>query len=172
MNGGIWLDNGGHHLGRKLPILMAGILFNDTGMLNITDGTKNRLFQEDLQTWYVTQDDVGRPLLHTDGNPRVEYIQEDLGIAEWGEKHTTSPARDGRNWDTSYRDIVGSSILGHILVARLLEGETIWNWPALFDYSDRYWEIEKSIFDANSINPFTRSMWYEYSECAKNQQCQ
>lgn len=57
--GGYWPSDGGHGMGRKAPILFAGKLLNVSGMINI--GTSNR-FQEDDQTFYISQADVDRAL--------------------------------------------------------------------------------------------------------------
>jgi hypothetical protein len=55
-----WKSNGGHASGRKLPILYAGFLLNDPGMLAIgtsynsltSGGDCDRYFGEDGQTYY------------------------------------------------------------------------------------------------------------------------
>jgi len=168
--GGTWRDNGGHMLGRKLPMLLAGVILNDQDIINMANGEKNLIFQEDRQTWTVSDSDVGKYVLYTDQKPRETYKLEDIGMPEWGEKHTSAESRDDRRWEAGYRKIVGSSILGHILTARLLDAVSLWNWPALFEYSDRFWAIEKdNTATANSINSFTKNMWLEYSHCAKSQ---
>ena len=161
--GGIWTDDGGHMHGRKLPILLAGLVLNDADMLAIGT-TKPNSFQEDRQTWFVTQYDVGRPLYTADGRPREEYIQEDVGIPEWGEKHFQQPNRDGRNWDAYYRRIVGHSILAHVLTANILNLRQRWNWEPLFQYIDRYWLIEKDVYSSGggNITTFHKNMWIAY----------
>src|SRR5690606_28267276 len=70
----------------------------------------------------------------------------------------------GRNWNAYYRTVAGSSTIGHILTARLMGLERKWNWPATFDYYDRYWSKEKnnSSTSANAIQPFVASMWKAY----------
>jgi hypothetical protein len=78
-----WVANGGHQMGRKLPILFAGAMLHDADMLAIGEKSGDYLysvkpgggyygrgdrppdyisFQEDEQTFYVTASDVGRPL--------------------------------------------------------------------------------------------------------------
>ncbi|HEY0946205.1 MAG TPA: immunoglobulin domain-containing protein [Opitutaceae bacterium] len=159
--GGVWEDLGGHNQGRKMPMVLAGMMLGDADILALADGSK-KIFQEDRQTWYVTAADVGRDLYTADGRPREEYIAADVGIPEWGEMHTRQPNRDGRNWDAYYRDIVGSSYLGHMLTARLMKAEGVWKWPAAFDYADRYWSKEKGSATSaagNSIRPFVHAMW-------------
>ena len=166
--GAAWMNDGGHNHGRKMPLLLAATLLGDDAMLAYTDGSAKRIFQEDQQTWYVAAEDVQRPLHAADGRTRMTYLPADVDLAEWGEKHATDPGRDGRNWDIRYRTIVGGSILGHVLTARLMGVEPIWNWPALFDYSDRYWQNEKSsrTNEKNAIGSFVHAMWnaYRHSE--------
>jgi hypothetical protein len=167
--GAIWVDNGGHGHGRKMPLIFAGMMLGDGNMLALADGSK-KIFQEDRQTWYVTTADVGRELYTGDGRPRVPYIAADVGLAEWGEKHMTQPNRDGRNWDAYYRNVVGHSILAHALVARLMGAQTHWKWPAFFDYTDRYWATEKATNTGlgNLIQPFVHAMWTTYRATAAN----
>ncbi len=161
--GGVWPAGGGHNHGRKMPLLLAGAVLGDRDMLAYADGRK-LLFQEDRQTFYVTQADVGRPLYVADGRPREIYRASDVGIAEWGEKHFPEPRWDGRNWNSYYRTIAGSSTIGHVLTARLMGLAETWNWPAAFDYYDRYWahEHRNASRGANCIQPFVAAMWSAY----------
>jgi hypothetical protein len=163
-NGGRWSNDGGHNMGRKMPLLLAGATLRSADILTYGDASKHFIFQDDQQTWYVTQADVGRKLYTADGRPREEYIQADVGIAEWGEKHSGNPERDGRNWNAYYRDVAGAPTAGHLLVARLMGLEKTWNWSAAFDYYDRFWSIEgpKTTTGANTIRPFVKAMWNAY----------
>ncbi|HEY0947679.1 MAG TPA: hypothetical protein VGD81_20520 [Opitutaceae bacterium] len=158
--GGTWQDLGGHNQGRKMPMVLAGMMLGDSNILALADGSK-KIFQEDRQTWYVTTADVGRTLYTADGRPREKYISADVGIAEWGEQHTRQPNRDGRNWDAYYRDVCGHSFLGHALAARLMKAETQWAWAPFLDYADRYWAKEKASATGvgNAIRPFIHAMW-------------
>lgn len=137
--GGIWEDLGGHNQGRKMPLLLAGLALNDSAVLAYANPASHNIFQDDRQTWYVVQYDVGRVLYTADGRPREQYIQADVGLPEWGEQHTRAEQRDGRNWDASYRDICGQTFAAHALAAQLTTGaRTTWNHQAFFDYADRY----------------------------------
>jgi hypothetical protein len=49
-----WPAFGGHRSGRKLPIIFAGILLNNSGMKNVSAADPNQ-FGEDMQTVYVNQ---------------------------------------------------------------------------------------------------------------------
>jgi hypothetical protein len=60
-----WYGDGGHNSGRKFPILFAGYMLNDSGMLGIGSLT-NFHFQEDDQTFYVDAANVGRYFADTD----------------------------------------------------------------------------------------------------------
>jgi hypothetical protein len=49
-----WPALGGHRSGRKLPIILAGILLGDEGMKNVSASFPNK-FGEDMQTLYINQ---------------------------------------------------------------------------------------------------------------------
>ncbi len=163
-NGGYWADLGGFNMGRKMPMILAGLALNDPKILAYGNAKstdpKGMIFQDDLQTFYVTKEDVSRPLYHVDGRPREEYIEADIGLAEWGEQHTGQPRRDGRNWDSYYRNICYNSMFGHCLAARLTPGAVeAWNWPPFFDYLDRAFPHADK-----STPPFVRNMWTAYRD--------
>ena len=165
--GNNWKEGGGLNQGRKWPILFAGLMLDDANMKNI--GFSSTTFQEDLQTWNVTQSDVGRALYHGDGRPREEYLQEDVGLPEWGEQHTKQPERDGRNWDAVYREIFGISMPGIILSAQMMGQKNAWNHDALFDYIDRWVDVQtqyigNSTTEAYRVygSDFIKNMWKAY----------
>jgi hypothetical protein len=163
--GAIWVGYGGHNQGRKLPLILAGMALNDTNILIYADARKQFVFQEDHQTWYVTQYDVGRVLYTADDRLREQYIQEDVGIPEWGEQHAKAPNRDGRNWNAYYRGNVYASTMGHALAARLIPGAvSLWNWSAYFDYMDRAFSIDgmNAGTSVDSIQPYVANMWNAY----------
>jgi len=163
--GGKWEDLGGHNPGRKMPMILAGLALNDKNILTYGNAADHFIFQEDRQTWYVTGNDVGRPLYTADKRPREQYISADVGIAEWGEQHTRQPVRDGRNWDSYYRDICYSAMTGHALAAHLTPGAVeLWNWPAFFDYIDRAFATsgKGAGGGSNTISPYVAAMWKAY----------
>jgi hypothetical protein len=165
-DGGSWPDFGCHMHGRKLPILMAGLILNDAEMLDIVDASKHFIFQEDRQTWFVEQRDVGRKVRQEPPKyPRKTYLPKDIGMPEWGIHHIRQEQQDDQCWTALYRNIVGTSILGHVLVARLLGAESLWNWPPLFAYIDRFWEMDKDrTSGANKIPSFVKNMWFAYGD--------
>lgn len=169
--GAIWEGYGGHNQGRKMPLLLAGLALSDPSILEYADAAKHFIFQEDHQTWYVTQKDVGRALTTKDNRPREPYLPEDIGIAEWGEQHARAENRDGRNWNAYYRDICVGSEMGHALAARLTPGAVeVWKWPAFFDYMDRAFGIDQANAkpNTNTIPPFVVNMWKAYRKAPPN----
>lgn len=159
--GHFWYGGGGHGHGRKWPMLFAGIMLNDTDILEFTNagGYRHRwnspdwvgepghpVFQEEQQTFYVTQEDVDQARHDADGRYRQPYTESMIGLPEWGESHVANPRRDGANWSVRYRDIMSNSIMGHVLAAIMFintgqNGATareLWNWEAIFDYTDRW----------------------------------
>ncbi len=163
--GGNWIAGGGHDQGRKMPMLLAGVVLGDPNIVALADG-QNLLFQEDQQTFHVGWPDIGRLLYSLDGRLRLPYLPSMLGLAEWGEKHADAPAYDGSNWDVPYRTVSGSSTIGHVLCAHLMGLEQAWDWPATFDYYDRYWSIEgpNAGGGANSIQLFVAGLWQAYRQ--------
>ncbi len=94
------------------------------------------------------------------------YSPIDLTMPEAGEQHYTQASLDGRNWASMYyRDIIGSSYIGNGLAAMLMTGTPIaydvWNWPAHFDYCDRYFP-NKIEGGGSNIPAFHKAMWSGY----------
>jgi hypothetical protein len=167
--GGVWVDNGGHSMGRKMPMILAGLALDDPDILDYADAQDHRLFAEDRQTWYVTQEDVGRtlkPETNPDRPARETYLQSDVGTAEWGIQHTAQKSLDNRRWDAIYRDICYAPQMGHALAAHLTNGAVgAWNWPAFFDYQDRVFSLRGANANSenpNTIQPFVAAMWNAY----------
>jgi hypothetical protein len=162
--GGVWLDLGGHNHGRKMPMLLAGLALNDPNILRVADAARSMIFQEDRQTFFVSQADVDRELYQADGDDRKPYTSDMIGMPEWGEQHTRQPNRDSSGWGADYR-WVGSGFMGHALMAHLTPGAVdAWNWPAFFEYTDRYESISGTTTGTNGVKPFVRSMWTAYRQ--------
>lgn len=171
--GQIYTDNGAQNNGRKAPLVLAAMALNDPQMKQWADGGKrvpNKVgypvqpFAEDSQTWVVTDVDVGR-VLDNSTRPRVTYAREQVGLPEWGERHTTDPKQDTSAWGDGYR-WVGASQLGCALAVRMIPGGvSAWNHQVFFDYEDRYWSKEKdnpTWTGVNGINPFVYNMRKTY----------
>jgi len=164
--GGAWNDNGGHNHGRKMPMLFAGLALDDVDIVAMADADDHLIFQEDRQTFSVSDGDVGREM---EGD-RETYLDEDVGTPEWGVKHTRQPSRDDRRWGASYR-WVGSGFMYHALAAHVMDSATEpsataaadWNHPPFFAYVDRYvGRGSPSEHGTNGIQPFAEAFWNEY----------
>lgn len=155
-NGAIWYNNGGHNLGRKMPMLLAAKVLNNTDMLAYSDKEKYFIFQDDQQHFYVSTSEVA--LTNSDAwapddrATLIPYRNEDIGLAEWGIRHSDRPEADNKSWDATYRLVNGYAQTLHIFAARLMGVEDDWNWPPVFDYTDRFYEIEKDKFPTYFVN--------------------
>jgi hypothetical protein len=161
-----WIPNGGHQAGRKWPILFAGIMFNDNNMKNIGpgDGTGTISFQEDGQTFYVTQSDID--MVHEEGYAQIqvfEYEQSDLGLPDWGIRHSYEPLIDNKNWEADYRRCcTANSWIGFVLAAHIMDAKQLWQHDVLFDYMDRYMDIEEPGIWTRTTSYFAEEMWDTY----------
>jgi hypothetical protein len=163
--GGHWPPDGGHGMGRKFPILFAGALLKDPHMLNV--GHWNTAFQEDRQTFYVSQAEVdltNSPRWAPDKRAElIPYTTADIGTAEWGIRHAVRPQANNAAWTATYRDINGSIVPAFALAARLMGLKDAWNHPAFFDYSDRFIEWQKTApRRPNQTSAFLDTMWQTY----------
>lgn len=152
-----WPALGGHRSGRKLPILFAGILLNDNGMKNVSANYPNR-FGEDMQTVYVEKIPPagkyqrawqgatvvygGHYGVKPDGTPVSPGLYgpyEQLQPKEW-------PLINGREQlGEAYRRCCTSvAWVGEALAIHLLHAENLWNYPAFFDYVDRWMNEDDS----------------------------
>lgn len=161
-NGGGWPANGGHHQGRKLPILFAGVLLNDAHMKNA--GKWETRFQDDEQTFIVSQAEVetsqgARWAPDPRGGTPEPYTEQDIGLPEWGIRHAKQPENDNKLWTAPYRSINNANIVSVALNARIMGLEEAWNHPALFAYADRILKNENLIEGTNSPTAFILAMW-------------
>jgi hypothetical protein len=140
-NGGGFRADGGHKCGRKLPLVFAAMMLNDAQLKEVAGNPV--FFQEDQQTWIVTDADVGRvvytPVIGDSwyGREFLQYRQEDVGMAEWGIGHLLSPINDNRSWSATYRTVVLNGMMGSWLAAKMMEAQSVWNHPAAFGYLER-----------------------------------
>lgn len=164
--GGRWYDTGGHNIGRLAPLMIAAGVLDDAWLKGFLDGGLKG-FSEYCQTFFVTQADVGRYVKQEAGYPRVTYIQSDVGLPDWGETHNDNPERDGRNWDSSYRDICGGQLTAPAMAARVMSIRTACKWEAMFQYAERHLNYEQSTgylgeFNYNPTPGFHRQFYNTY----------
>ncbi|HEY6388620.1 MAG TPA: Ig-like domain-containing protein [Candidatus Acidoferrum sp.] len=168
-----WPAFGGHRSGRKLPIIFAGILLNNSGMKNVSAAYTNK-FGEDMQTLYInhlppagsyTQAWQGATVIYgghygvnADGSvvsPGLYGPYEQLQPSAWG--ILTPP---GEQLGEAYRRCCTSvSWVGEALAMRLMNAESVWNYPPFFDYVDR-WMTED---DTQAVAEILAQSGYDYS---------
>jgi hypothetical protein len=166
-----WPAFGGHHSGRKLPIVLAGILLNNDAMKNVSAKYAN-VFGEDMQTVYVTQiPPAGRyqqawqgAKAIYGGHYGVKASGEPVSPGLYGPYEQLQPSSwptiDGGQLGESYRRCCTSvSWVGEALVLHLLHAETVWNHPAFFDYVDR-WMTED---DTQAIALIKQQSGFDYT---------
>jgi hypothetical protein len=163
-NGCKWEGVGGHGSGRKLPILFAGALLHDAGMLAVgqnylsyrdVNGNWVGHFGEDCQTFYVAQTSSTQINFGYGG-----YTSNELGMPEYGFSHVDWPSNDHEPWgqDSYRRCCTANAWIGEILCARVMGLRTAWNHPALFDYMDRFTQTEPPGWTREWL-PWTGRMW-------------
>jgi hypothetical protein len=173
-----WPAFGGHRSGRKLPILFAGILLNDAGMKNIGTSSPNK-FGEDMQTLYISK-----------LAPAGTYQQAWQGATaiyggHWGVTVDGSPVSAGlygpyeqlqpsawplitptEQLGEAYRRCCTSiAWVGEALTIHLLHAENLWNYPAFFDYVDR-WMTED---DTQAVAQIKAQSGFDYSAAWQRQ---
>jgi len=158
-----WEPDGGTASGRKFPILLAGIVLNDSSMGNIGQHAINDpYFGEDAQTFYVQQTSSGVYNYGYGG-----YTSADVGLPEWGIRHAhySDPPGyryDDKTWDSGYRRCCTANSWGGFVLATLaMNAKAEWGHNALFDYMDRYMATEPK-GDFRQWNPWVEDMWDTY----------
>lgn len=157
-NGGRFLADGGAGSGRKLPLLIAGLALHDADLLDAA-GRARAAFGEDAQTFYVAETAPG---VFNGGHGG--YVEADVGLPEWGIHHADDPSGDRKGWgaDPYRRCCTANSWVGFVLAARIMGLREAWEHPALFDYVDRYMQIERPGHWMRSWSPFAERMWERY----------
>jgi hypothetical protein len=156
--GGRFIADGGSGSGRKFPVLLAGALLGDADLLRCA--REQRLaFAEDVQTFYVEETAPG-VFNHGHGG----YGPGDVGLAEWGNRHADDPRQDAKAWtsDPYRRCCTANAWHGFVLAARIMGLREAWGHDALFDYVDRYMQIEPAGSWTRSWSPFAERMWDRY----------
>lgn len=169
-----WAPNGGHDQGRKWPILFAGLMLDDPDMKAIGARSGDYLyadghgpgnppddyvhFGEDGQTFYVRETAPGEYHYDCGG-----YTAEHVGMPEWGIRYSRDPCTANVDWSASYRGCcTANSFLGFVLAARIMNAMELWNHDALFDYQDRYMDIQEPGSWQRAWDDFSEHMWDGY----------
>jgi hypothetical protein len=91
----------------------------------------------------------------------IEYTNENIGLPEWAIRHATQLYSAALNWDANYRQTSTTCGWGGwILAVHIMNAKNLWNHDVLFDYMDRYMDIQLSIYGEGSY----RRQWTDFSE--------
>jgi hypothetical protein len=174
-----WPAFGGHHSGRKMPIIFAGILLNDSGMKNVSAKYPDQ-FGEDMQTLYIKDLPPAGTYLHAwqgatviyGGHYGVHASGTPVSPGLYGPYEELQPARwpilkpPGEQLGEGYRRCCTSaSWIGEALTIRLMHGERAWNYPAFFDYTYR-WMMEN---DIEAVREIKAQSGFDYSAAWERQ---
>ncbi len=142
-NGGYWACAAGHMSGRKWPILFAGLMLADPDMSNIGFNPEAQ-FGEDGQTFYVEETPPGSGIYNLGYGG---YGSQHLGMAEWGTAHARQIWWDDSDWfGDAYRLCCTANVWwGQLLAAYVMGAKPLWNHDELFDYQDRYLDVNRQL---------------------------
>jgi hypothetical protein len=152
-----WSGFGGHGSGRKLPIVLAGLLLGDEELANINKSFPKASFGEDEQTAYGDSwtgakvvfaghsgIDAATGAGRTRGNSWGPY--EHMPPSQW---------KAGQNTSESYRRCCTSvGWVAQGLTLRLMHAEGPWGHDAFLDYVDR-WMFENDAAFVKTIKQAT-----------------
>jgi len=146
-DGGSFDADGGIFCGRLTPHLIVSMVLDNADMKTAMGADK---FQETQQTFYVAQSDVDT--VHSGSKPPyTDYVTAEIGMPEWGIRHSSNPTGDNNRWDSAYRDIAGGVTLEPALVMSLIEARShVSEQGALFDYAQRHLYYRQSRY-ANPV---------------------
>jgi len=169
-----WPAFGGHRSGRKFPIILAGILLNDSGMKNVSTTYPDQ-FGEDMQTLYINQLPPAGTYQQAWQGATVIYgghygvhaaDSSPVSAGLYGPYEQLQPANwpiltpPGEQLGEAYRRCCTSvSWVGEALAAYLVNGRSTWNHPAFFDYVNR-WMTED---DTQAVAEILAQSGYDYS---------
>ena len=183
-----WPGHGGHSSGRKLPIVLAGILLDDARMKKVSK-LYPRKFGEDMLTFYVRETPPAGIYTAAWQGATVVYggyvgITGESVDPAWRPYEHLQPREWKSTLGEQYRRCCTSvAWVGQALTVRLLHAESVWDHPAFFDYVDRWMyepdkenreEIRRHFPDfrltddawwsqqGNTWEPFVKAMWDRY----------
>ena len=140
-NGGSWISNGGHSNGRKLPIILTAILFENQEMKDAVMYAPYNTFQEDGHVYFSPQADGGAGEVLFGDPSYVNYWFNQ--VTDGGSRTARDPygyIDGGHVPGTSYQRGVNSMIWkGPVITMQLMpEINTIWNNEDFIAYVDRW----------------------------------
>lgn len=136
-----WTGWGGHGSGRKLPIVLAGLLLGDDELARINASFPKASFGEDEQTAYGDCWTGAKVVFAGHSGIDAATGAGRLRGSGWGPYEHLPPAqwKDGQNTSESYRRCCTSvGWVAQALALRLMHAEKTWGHDAFFDYVDRW----------------------------------
>jgi hypothetical protein len=143
----LWIGNGGHNSGRKLPIIFAGIVLGQDDMKHV-----KATFAEDDQT-YRGRGYAGQMALFSIAKHNVNARHEEVPPSAWP---TFGKGKNNGMKAESYRKLNGPTWVATGLTVRLLHAEALWNHPPFLAYVDRWMQEE------GAAPKFVKAMWKTY----------
>lgn len=146
-----WTAWGGHGSGRKLPIVVAGLLLGDEELANVTRHYPTVSFGEDEQTAYGECWTGAKVVFagHSGIDTASGVGRNRSRGAEWGPYEHLPPTewKEGQNTSEAYRRCCTSiAWVAQALALRLMRAESNWNHPPFFDYVDRWMYEDDAVF--------------------------
>jgi hypothetical protein len=131
--GGAFPSAGGHTIGRKIALVVAGIALSSTEILSYAGGM-NR-WAENGSFFYINQRVVDEPrhgsTLDPPRTPEEEYWQEpypsgSIGLCDWGGEGNGRTDKAGYNWGLKYRDVACQGMVGSALAVHIMDIRDEW----------------------------------------------
>ncbi|NIA21975.1 MAG: hypothetical protein GWP05_08450 [Anaerolineaceae bacterium] len=162
-----WNAHGGHHSGRKWPIIFAGLLLDDAQMQRPDVTYPNVDFQEDMQTMHAAcwtgATAVYAGHFGSEGHP---------SFPDWGPYEHLHPSQWPGTIGENYRRCCTSiAWIGESLAARILHAKPLWGHDAFFDYCDRWMTEDDTQFAQEAASHHPGSDWWFTASWARQRQC-
>ena len=162
-----WNAHGGHHSGRKWPIIFAGLMLGDADMQQPSMAYPDVDFQEDMQTMHAAcwtgATAVYAGHFGSEGHPTQD---------DWGPYEHLHPSQWPGTIGENYRRCCTSiAWIGPALAARILHAESLWDHAAYFDYCDRWMTEDDTQFARTAASYHPDSQWWFTASWARQRQC-
>ncbi len=167
LNSGDWLEIGRSSYWKQIVFKTTTNIINqydrkyliesvnhELGTLEITEPYEG---ESSLSLYY----EIGEKIWYGHGNASdntigkedyPEYIESHRGMPEWGERHGGREQvlwfmADTPDWTRQYRrSCTANSFTGFVLAALIMGQKEQWNHNALFDYMDRFIQVQEDLY--------------------------
>ena len=180
-----WPGSGGHQIGRKWPILFAGLMldkkelltfpqvtsfYNDGLFVKITPSTDapsvTTVFSEDMQTYFGNGGDGQTALYQIVIHTGVQLPHEEKPFAAFDKRDT---------FVDQYRGVCSIGWPGEALAALHMKAKALWNHDAFFDNCDHWMNKDASaripdwLHGQPTFDAFVNEMWAAHRKSAPEQ---